>query len=49
MSPNKEETGSQSITRIDVDGCVYSLVLMYDEEIISALLMINNTLILVEV
>ena len=28
MSPNKEETGSQSVTRIAVDGCVFSLVLM---------------------
>ena len=45
MSPNKDETRSQSVTRIAVDGCVFSLVLMYDGEIISALLMITNTII----
>ena len=47
MSPNKDETRSQSVTRIAVNGRVFSLVLMYDKEIISALLIITNTLILV--
>ena len=49
MSPNKDETRSQSVAGTAVDAHVFSLVLMYDGEIISALLMITNTLILVEV
>ena len=32
MSPNKDETRSQYVTRISVDGRVFSLVLMYDGE-----------------
>ena len=48
MSPNKDETGSQSVARTAVDGRVFSLVLMYYGDIISALLMITNTLILVD-
>ena len=48
MSPNKDETRSQSVARTVVDGRVFSLVIMYDGEIISALLMITNTLILVK-
>ena len=44
MSSNKVKTRSQSVVRTAVDG----LVLMYGGEIISALLMITNTLILVE-
>ena len=49
MSPNKDETRSQSVARTAVDGRVFSLVLMYDGEIISVLLMITKTLILVEI
>ena len=49
MSPNMDETRSQSVARTAVDGCVFNLVLMYDGEIIFALMMITNTLILVEV
>ena len=48
MNPNKDETRSQSVARTAVDGRVFNLVLMYDGEIISALLMITNTLIPVE-
>ena len=48
MNPNKDETRSQSAVRAAVDGRVFSLVLMYDGETISASLMITNTLILVE-
>ena len=32
LSPNKDETRSQYVTRIAVDGRVFSLVLMYDGE-----------------
>ena len=49
MTPNKDETRSQSVARTAVDGRVFSLVLMYDGEIISALLMITNNLILIKV
>ena len=45
MSPNKDETRSQSVARAAIDGSMFSLVLMYDGEIISALLMITNTII----
>ena len=48
MSPNKDETRPQSVAGTAVDGRVFSLVLMYNGEIISALLMITNTLMLVE-
>ena len=49
MSPNKNETRSQFVAGTAVDGRVFSLVLMYDGKIISALLMFTNFLILVEV
>ena len=48
MSPNKDETRSQSVAGTTTDVHVFSLVLMYDGEIISALMMITNSLILVE-
>ena len=49
MNPNKDETRSQSVARAAIDGSMFSLVLMYDGEIISALLMITNNLILIKV
>ena len=42
--PDKDETRSQSVARTAVDGRVFSVVLMYDGEIISALLLITNAL-----
>ena len=32
MSPNKDETRSQSVARTAIDGRVFSLVLIYDGE-----------------
>ena len=49
MSPKKDESRSQSVARTAVDCRVFSLVLMYDEEIISALLMVTNNLTPVEI
>ena len=49
MSPKKDETRLQSVARSAIDDPVFSLVLIYDEEIISALLMVTNNLTPVEI
>ena len=49
LPDDNDETRLQSVARTAVDSRVFSLVLMCDGGIISALLTITNTLILVEV